>query len=103
VKVKNNVLDVKISSNGTVRSVFDGEVTRVIGIPGYNKAVIIRHGKFLTVYANLDEIRVQSGQVVKQGQPIGTVFSGQGDHSNTLHFEIWNENAKQNPEHWLKM
>jgi murein DD-endopeptidase MepM/ murein hydrolase activator NlpD len=88
-------------SGSKVTCVFDGIVTRVVVIPGYNRAVIVRHGKYLTVYANLKVVDVKNGQKVKTGQIIGTVFSGEGENSNVVHFEIWNEKSKQNPEKWL--
>jgi murein hydrolase activator len=103
VKVKNNGIDLKISGSESVQSVFEGEVSRIVSIPGYNKAVIIRHGKYLSVYANLSDIVVKTGDIVTKNQTIGKVFTGPGDNSGTLHFEIWFENSKQNPEQWLKM
>lgn len=103
VKVKNNGIDLKISGSELVQSVFEGEVSRIVSIPGYNKAVIIRHGKYLSVYANLSDIVVKTGDIVSKNQTIGKVFTGPGDNSGTLHFEIWFENSKQNPEQWLKM
>ena len=101
VKIKNNGIDIKVLSGSSVNCVYDGIVTRVVVIPGYNKAVIVRHGKYLTVYANLKGVDVKNGQKVKLGQKIGTVYSGEGENSNVVHFEIWNEKNKQNPEKWL--
>ena len=101
VKIKNNGIDIKVLSGSSVNCVYDGVVTRVVVIPGYNKAVIVRHGKYLTVYANLKSVDVKNGQKVKLGQKIGTVYSGEGENSNVVHFEIWNEKIKQNPEKWL--
>jgi septal ring factor EnvC (AmiA/AmiB activator) len=103
VKVKNNGIDFKVDGSTVVQSIFEGEVSRIVSIPGYNKAVIIRHGKYLTVYANMEEVSVKSGDIVRQNQSIGRVFSGTGENSRTLHFEIWFENTKQNPEQWLKL
>jgi septal ring factor EnvC (AmiA/AmiB activator) len=101
VKIKNNGIDIKVLSGSDVFAVFDGVVTRVVVIPGYNRAVIIRHGKYLTVYANLKNVAVKRGQKIKTGQKIGTVYSGEGENSNVVHFEIWEEKNKQNPEKWL--
>jgi murein DD-endopeptidase MepM/ murein hydrolase activator NlpD len=102
VKVNNNGLDIQSTSNNDVKNVFKGVVTRVVPIPGYNRAVIIRHGRFLTVYANLDKVHVINGQNVTKGDLIGTIYSGDGDNSNVLHFEVWEENVKLDPEKWLK-
>jgi len=102
LKVKNNGIDIKVSNKNSIASVFKGEVTRVIGIPGYNKAVILRHGKYLTVYANLGNVDVKVGQILNVGDIIGQVYSGEGDNSGILHFELWNENSKLDPLLWLK-
>ncbi len=103
VKVKNNGVDFKLGSNYRVSNIFEGEVSRIVSIPGYNKAIIVRHGKFLTVYANMDVVYMKAGQHVKSGELLGEVFKQEGINSGVLHFEIWDENSKVNPVEWLKM
>ncbi len=102
VKVKNNGIDITAAVESEVKSVYEGTVSRVIAIPGYNKAVIVRHGKYLTVYANLAIVNVKTGQVIKSNQNIGEIFASSDDKSGVLHFEIWEENKKTNPLDWLK-
>ncbi len=102
VKVDNNGIDIQSSSSSEAKAVFSGIVTRVVSIPGYNKAVLIRHGKYLTVYANLGVVNVNKGQNVTNQTVIGTIYSGAGDNSGVLHFEIWEESVKLNPEVWLR-
>ena len=102
VKVKNNGIDITASKENPVKSIYEGTVSRVIAIPGYNKAVIIRHGKYLTVYANLVKVNVKKGQVVKNNENIGQIFAEAKEGSGILHFEIWEENKKINPLDWLK-
>lgn len=101
VKINNNGIDIKSTRTHTVSAVFKGEISRVVGIPGYNKAVIIRHGKYLTVYANLSSVSVKPGTVVEKNSIIGTIYIGEGENSGVLHFELWEENKKINPEIWL--
>jgi len=101
VKVNNNGIDIKSTQTHTVTSVFKGEISRVVGIPGYNKAVIVRHGKYLTVYANLSSVSVKPGAIIEKDAIIGTVYKGEGENSGVLHFELWEENKKINPEIWL--
>ncbi|MGQ1785566.1 MULTISPECIES: murein hydrolase activator EnvC family protein [unclassified Saccharicrinis] len=102
VKVKNNGIDITASKENSVKSVYEGTVSRVIAIPGYNKAVIIRHGKYLTVYANLAKVDVKNGQVVKSNESIGQIFADTNDKNGILHFEIWEESKKINPLEWLQ-
>ncbi len=101
VKIKNNGIDISALKDNEVKSVYEGTVSRVIAIPGYNKAVIIRHGKFLTVYANLADVFVKNGDIIKSSQGIGKIYSETNDKNGILHFEIWEENKKINPTDWL--
>lgn len=65
---------------------------------------MIRHGHYLTIYANLATINIKKGDSVKAGQKIGTVFSDPDDDGRSiLHFEIRNEKLKEDPEKWLAM
>lgn len=102
LKVKNNGIDIQVSGSNKVSTIFDGVVTRLIAIPGYNASVIIRHGSILTVYSNLVNVQVKQDQKVTTGQYIGDVYNGEGSNNGILHFELWNEDVKQNPSIWLK-
>ena len=102
LKIKNNGIDIQMGSSNDVKSVFEGLVSRVIAIPGYNATVIIRHGSVLTVYSNLVNVSVRQDQKVVIGEKIGEIYQGEGKNSGVLHFELWEEEAKQNPTHWLK-
>ena len=101
IKVKNNGIDISTNSNASARSVFDGVVTGIINIPGSNKAVIIRHGDFLSVYSNLSSVYIKTGQKIKVKQAVGIVFTDETDGKTELHFEIWNDKTLQNPTTWL--
>jgi septal ring factor EnvC (AmiA/AmiB activator) len=102
IKIVNNGVDISTTDGSKVRSVFEGEVRGVITIQGANHAVIIRHGNYLTVYQNLREVLVKKGDKVKAKQNIGTVYTdNSGNNKSIVHFEIWNETKKENPEIWL--
>ena len=101
VKVKNNGVDIATEQGASVRSVFSGKISRVMSFPNLNKVVIIRHGEYLTVYSNLDEVSVQDGQEIKTKQIIGKVHTNQEDHKSEYHFEIWLGKEIQDPELWL--
>ncbi|MCQ2217462.1 MAG: peptidoglycan DD-metalloendopeptidase family protein [Paludibacteraceae bacterium] len=83
--------------------VYDGVVTQCFAVPGNNNAIIVRHGNFLTVYANLTKVYVKTGDNVKSGQKLGKIFEDPDDkYKATLFFQIWKEKDLQNPEKWLK-
>ncbi len=100
IQVKNNGVDISTAQGAMARSVFAGEVSRVFVVTGGNMAVIIRHGKYLSVYSNLVNVLVKSGDKVNVKQPIGTIGTEDGDKT-VLKFQIWKENVKLNPEEWI--
>lgn len=100
--VKNNGIDIDILDSKNIHPIHAGKVSRVIMIPGSNASVIIRHENVLTVYSNLSEVWVQSGENVTVDTELGKVYAGGGINSNILHFEIWVAEDKQNPIDWLE-
>ena len=101
VKVKNNGIDILTAEGEYARAVFNGEVTRVISVPNFNNVVIVRHGEFLTVYSNLDEVMVTKGQNVTTKQRIGRIYTNRSDNKTELHFELWQAKDLMNPASWL--
>ena len=93
-------IEITGDKNMKVRSVFQGEVMRVFAISGANMTVIIRHGKFLTVYANLIDIKVKKGDKVGIRQEIGSVYSDESNKTAVLKFMIF-ETKYQDPEMWI--
>ncbi len=97
-------IGIEITANGAVgaKAIFKGEVVRVFAISGANMAVILRHGKYLTVYQNLVNVTVKVGDSVQTGQEIGTVFLDNGDGGKAvLKFMVYEEKKKLDPEQWL--
>jgi septal ring factor EnvC (AmiA/AmiB activator) len=100
VMIQNNGIDIQTVAGSMARCVHKGTVTAIISIPGMGKAVLVNHGEYYTVYAKLKDIQVTQGQEVDLKQVIGTI--AEGDEGTTeIHFEIWYNQDKQNPEHWL--
>lgn len=102
IKIQNNGIYISTIENAEVMALFDGVVRQVIRVPGSNNVVLIRHGNYLTVYANLSHVYVRSGDIVKTKQLIGRVFSDSDDVDNSvLELQIWEENTKLDPIIWL--
>jgi len=97
----NNGIDITTVGGAEVRAVFDGEISYVAVVPGYNIIVMIRHGNYITVYSNLVDVMVKYGEKLKSKQPIGKVYTERGTNTAVLHFEIWEGHNKQNPELWI--
>lgn len=97
-------IGIEITSIGRTRAkaVFRGDVVRVFAISGANMAVIVRHGKYLTVYQNLVNVNVKAGDKVETGQDMGEVFLDTGTGNKAvLKFMIYEEKKKLDPELWL--
>jgi len=99
--VMNNGIDISSAPGTQVRAVFEGEVTKVFAILGANYTVLIRHGAYLSVYQNLVNVRVKSGDKVLTKEVIGEAFSDEDERIAELHFEVWQEKEILNPEAWL--
>ncbi len=101
IKIQNNGIDISTVENAEVRALFNGTVRQVLTVPGSNNVVLVRHGNFLTVYANLSHVYVRAGDEVTTKQLIGRVFTDNDDNNSILHLEIWEENVKLDPILWL--
>lgn len=88
VYTNNNGIDIGAPRNAQVRSVFQGEVTSVLNIPGAGKVIIIKHGNYRTVYSNLQEVYVSVGANVGTKQAIGSLLTESDGGLSTAHFEI---------------
>ena len=100
VTVQNNGIDIQASSGSNARCIHKGTVTAIISIPGMGKAVIVNHGEYYTVYSKLKSVNVTQGQAVNLKQTIGSIAEDE-DGATEIHFEIWYNQDKQNPELWL--
>jgi murein hydrolase activator len=98
-------IGIEITSSGKMnaRSVFQGEVAKVFAISGANMTVIIRHGKYLSVYANISAVRVRPGDKVIPKQDIGDIYLDPRNGNNcVLKFMIFETNMKYlDPEIWI--
>jgi septal ring factor EnvC (AmiA/AmiB activator) len=97
----NNGVNISTGKGSLARSIFQGEVTGVTSIPGVGKLVIIRHGEYLSVYSNLDEVYVQTGDKVKAKQNIGKIQFDSDEGKTEMNLQIWRGQNKLNPEEWL--
>ncbi len=97
---QNTGIDISVKVGTDVKAVAEGEVSILSFIPGYGNVLILNHyNGYRTVYAHLSDINVVESQKVREGEIIGK--SGDSIAGSLLHFEIWKERDKQNPELWL--
>ncbi len=106
VYTNNNGVDISTPRSATVRCVYEGEVTSVLNISGAGKVVIVKHGNFRTVYANLQEVYVTKGSVLSTKSPIGLLLPTKTGEVSVVHFEIHEVTStggieRHNPNLWI--
>ena len=102
VTTNNKGIYIQTPTGTNARAVFEGEVTQRFSIPGSNNAVIIKHGEYRTVYANLTSIYVNVGDKVSAKQSIGKIYTdGDNDNKTELYFQIYKGRTLLNPEGWI--
>ncbi len=101
IKTENNGVDIQTNGQELVRSVHNGEVKMVGYLQGMNNFVMVKHGKYFTVYSRLKNVLVEKGQKVEALDPIGEVYTD-ADGISEVHFEVWRNTSKLDPEIWLR-
>jgi murein hydrolase activator len=99
--INNNGVEISAAKGQSARAVFEGVVTGVTTVPGIGKIVIIRHGEYLSVYSNLQEVLVKSGDKIALKQNIGSIAFNEDESRNVINFQIWKGQKILNPEEWL--
>jgi septal ring factor EnvC (AmiA/AmiB activator) len=99
--VNENNIGIEITSYGRtpVRAVFKGQIAKIFAIQGANTSIILKHGKYFTVYQNLINVKVKQGDMVNTKNEIAEVYC-ESDNGNRaiLKFMIFMEREKAEPE-----
>jgi septal ring factor EnvC (AmiA/AmiB activator) len=94
-------VEIATEEGAKARAAFDGEVLAVQVIRGEIKAVQIRHGDYITVYQNIDDVFVKRGDKVTTRQEIGKVYTNPATGRTILKFLIFQNANKLNPADWV--
>lgn len=97
---QNNGVTLAVKRGSQAKAVFNGKVTQIVVLPGYNQCVLVNHGEYFTLYSKLKSVSVKAGDTVTTGQVVGTVDTIGGE--DQFHFELWKGSTPQNPENWLR-
>ena len=99
---ENPGIDIKGKPGSPVRSIIGGIVTTITYIRGYGTTLIIDHGGgFYTVYSHITSVEANEGLEVQAGDVIAYMGDAGSIEGSKLHFEIWGNGQKLNPEKWL--
>lgn len=95
VRLDSKGIHIKGQPGAQARCVFDGEVSRIFA-KGDRYIVMVRHGRYISVYINLASVSVRAGQKVGARQVIGSLGS-----DCTLQFQLRNWTQLLNPRSLL--
>jgi murein hydrolase activator len=93
-------LTMETEPGAVVKAVYEGEVSRIFDIEG-NWTVLVRHGKYFTVYSNLSAVSVQKDQKIQTGQMMGRAAVN-NDGNGEIEFLLMVENRNLDPEDWIR-
>ena len=100
---ENTGIDIKGQPGSQIKSVLGGVVTTITFLRGFGTTIIIDHGSgFYTVYSHVANIEVTEDSQVRSGDVIAYMGDSGSINGSQLHFEIWGQGKKLNPEDWLR-
>lgn len=99
--VHNSGVEITTDQGATARAVFGGEVISVMVLSPVNKAVMIQHGDYFTVYQNLSSVNVSKGDKVSMKETIGRIRTNGDSGKTVLKFTISQNTTYNNPASWL--
>lgn len=99
--VHNSGVEITTDQGASARAVFGGEVISVMILSPVNKAVMIQHGDYFTVYQNLSSVNVSKGDKVSTKQTIGKIRTNGDTGKTVLKFTISQNTTYNNPATWL--
>jgi len=99
--IHNSGVEITTEQGSNARAVFGGEVTSVIVLSPLNRAVMIQHGDFFTVYQNLSSVSVSKGDKVSIKQSLGRVRTNNETGKTVIKFLILQNTTYNNPQSWL--
>lgn len=99
---ENPGIDIEGKPNAPVHVVLNGIVTTITFIRGYGTTIIIDHGGgYYTVYTHVANLQIHEDGEVKSGDIIAYIDDKNSINGSKLHFEIWGNSQKLDPEDWL--
>ncbi|MCV9932271.1 peptidoglycan DD-metalloendopeptidase family protein [Flavobacterium sp. LS1R47] len=99
--IHNSGVEITTESGSNARAVFEGVVSSVMVLSPINKAVMIQHGDYFTVYQNLSSVSVSKGEKVSIKQNIGKIRTSGETGKTTIKFSILQNTTYNNPQSWL--
>jgi septal ring factor EnvC (AmiA/AmiB activator) len=103
IELSNPGIDIDAKLGSDVLAAASGVVIYVDWLRGYGQFIIVDHGAgYYTLYANLSDVLVESGDHVTAGELIALVGDSGSLEGPKLHFEVRHKKDQLNPMEWLR-
>lgn len=102
--IQNSGIDYVNENKFDVIAILDGTVTDIKDDDTLGKCIEIKHdNNLISTYQSLSEIKVKKGDIITQGQVLGTSGENELDKElgNHLHFEMYENGGNVNPNNYL--
>jgi septal ring factor EnvC (AmiA/AmiB activator) len=99
--IHNSGVEITTNEGATARAVFGGEVASVMVLSPVNKAVMIQHGDYFTIYQNLSSVSVGKGDKISIKQSLGRVRTNGDTGKTVIKFLLLQNTTYTNPQGWL--
>ncbi|MCG9791902.1 murein hydrolase activator EnvC family protein [Flavobacterium algicola] len=99
--IHNSGVEITTEEGANARAVFGGEVASIMILSPVNKAVMIQHGDYFTVYQNLSSVSVNKGDKVSIKQSLGRVRTSGETGKTVIKFLLLQNTTYTNPQGWL--
>ncbi|WP_299527701.1 peptidoglycan DD-metalloendopeptidase family protein [uncultured Lutibacter sp.] len=99
--IQSNGVRITTEKGSKARAVFEGTVLAVQVMSGNKKAVLIQHGNYISVYKNLENVVVNTGDKVQTKEVIGTIFTDKITDKTILGFVLSDNTKTENPTNWI--
>jgi septal ring factor EnvC (AmiA/AmiB activator) len=99
--IHNSGVEITTNEGASARAVFGGEVASVMVLSPVNKAVMIQHGDYFTIYQNLSSVSVNKGDKISIKQVLGRVRTNGDTGKTVIKFLLLQNTTYTNPQGWL--
>lgn len=99
--IKNNGIKIGVTKDSDVTVVARGIVVYTDYVRGMGNVIIVQHStNYYTVYAHLDRVTIEDGDILGKNDTLGYIFGG--NDSTFLYFELRRGQRALNPAQWLR-
>ncbi len=100
-QVPNPGIEISTEPGSPVYATHDGYVSGIFRAFGYDNLVIVNHGRYLTVYANMSEVTIPLNMFVRAGDMLGRSGTENSAKGSTLVFIVRDGSTNLNPSDWI--